>query len=372
MPREPEVSGEDVRVDLRTFGEELAELVGLFGVINSDGTLSQVGPGWETELGGLPGDGVGANYLDLVHPDDRDRTRAALDDMRADPAAGQMAFTNRIREHHGSYRQVEWSGKQVRTGDVLLLGRPVRVSDPPRLSDAHKHRLVAENSTDVVALVTPSGSIDWISPAAHHILGHDPEDLIGTDTATLAHCEDLRTLQSLREHADQGKTARGEIRFLAADGSYRWMATVISPARDSGGEVIGRIDTFRDTHDLVITREALARSEQMFRLAMDGAPTGVAVVGLHRRFLQVNQPLCALLERPKSWLLERSITDVMHPDDVEGDLALRDKLISGDSSSAQRQCRWLKPDKTIIHVTHSIGLLRDEHNMPLFYVSHIH
>ena len=235
-----------------------------------------------------------------------------------------------------------------------------------------QYRLLAENATDVVILISPDWSLSWVSPATTQVLGYEPAELIGTDTKDLIHPEDLSVLFTLRAPINQGAArVHYDLRVRHASGEYRWMSGVSRLAFDSEGAAVGRISTLRDTHEQVLAQRALARSEHMFRLAMDGAPQGMAVVGLHLAFLEVNGALCALLGRDEHWLMGHTIRDVVHPDDLEEDLSGRDELLSGSLASRIRECRWLKSDGTAVWVLQSTGLLRDEQGMPLFYVSHI-
>ncbi|MEI8080777.1 MAG: diguanylate cyclase, partial [Actinomycetes bacterium] len=235
-----------------------------------------------------------------------------------------------------------------------------------------KYRLLAENATDVVILISPTWQLTWVSPATQQVLGYEPAELVGTDTKDLIHPEDLTVLATLRSPINQGDVrVHYELRVRNAAGEYRWMSGVSRLAFDADGNAVGRISTLRDIHEQVLAQRALARSEHMFRLAMDGAPQGMAVVGLHLAFLQVNAALCSLLGRDEQWLLSHTVRDVIHPDDVEDDLTGRDELLEGRSSSRIRECRWLAADGSVIWVLQSTGLLRDEQAMPLFYVSHI-
>ena len=127
----------------------------------------------------------------------------------------------------------------------------------------------------------------------------------------------------------------------------------------------------RDVDAQVLARQALARSERLFHLAMDGAPQGMAVVGRDLDFVQVNAALCSMLDRDQQWLLAHTIRDVIHPDDLDEDLSARDALLNGDSGVRIRECRWLRSDGSAVWVEHSTGLLRDEQQLPLFYVSHV-
>ena len=67
----------------------------------------------------------------------------------------------------------------------------------------------------------------------------------------------------------------------------------------------------------------------------------------------------------------RTLTDVVHPDDLESDLAGRDELLSGALEKLTYEHRWVRADGSVVWVTHSTGLVRDEEQMPLFYISHV-
>ena len=84
---------------------------------------------------------------------------------------------------------------------------------------------------------------------------------------------------------------------------FRWMAVQTRPLYSDGGEITGAAWGMRDVTDEVAAREAVEQSEQMFRLAMDGAPLGMAVIGLHLKFLRVNSRLCELVGRDQDWLM---------------------------------------------------------------------
>ncbi|MEI8083014.1 MAG: PAS domain S-box protein, partial [Actinomycetes bacterium] len=234
----------------------------------------------------------------------------------------------------------------------------------------YQYHLVAENATDAVFLVNPSGAFTWVSPSARRVLGYDPQDLVGMETTDLVHPEDLPVARSMViqvQHGTQGVPWEARIRTASMD--YRWMSAVSSPAFDPDGAHIGRITTLRDVHEQVLNRQSLARSEQTFRLAMEGAPQGMAVVGLHGLFQQVNATLCELVGHDQQWMNEHTEFDLMHPDEVEVDLGHRDRLLAGDAEYNIHEGRLVTASGNVLWVQHSLALVRDSRNMPLFYVS---
>ena len=155
-------------------------------------------------------------------------------------------------------------------------------------------------------------------------------------------------------------------------GDYRWVSAVCGPARDDDGRVVGRIVALRDIQDEVLSRAALIRSERTFRLALDGAPAGMAVVGLDGRFLLVNDALCRLVGHDRTWLSGHTESDLLHPDRRESDLEIRDRLLAQGAPAVYNihDGRLVTAEGSVVWVVHSMGLVRDEDGRPQFFVSH--
>ena len=119
----------------------------------------------------------------------------------------------------------------------------------------------------------------------------------------------------------------------------------------------------------LLDREALATSERMFRLAMAGAPHGMAVEGLDLGFLTVNESVCTMVGRDEQWMLSHGFPDVLHPEAVSTDRVVRDLLLAGDSEYNIHEGRLVTATGDSVWVEHSVALIRDEHDTPLFYVS---
>ncbi|MEI6622417.1 MAG: diguanylate cyclase, partial [Actinomycetes bacterium] len=202
------------------------------------------------------------------------------------------------------------------------------------------------------------------------VLGWVPDELVGKPAIDLVHPEDLPALAQWRTTVFAGTTVPPfELRVRKSDGDFRWMSLHTRPITDAGGSVSGAVVALRDVHEQVIARENLARSEATLRLAMAGAPQGIAVVGLHQAYLKVNAALCMMLGWDEAWLLSHTVRDVLAPESLEADLAIRDRLLRGEAELDTHEARMLTASGDGMWVQHSLALVRDEHNMPLFYVS---
>lgn len=345
-------------------------------VLRSDpeGRLLWASPSLATVFGWNPDHVVGTEF-DLTAPADRVAARDALADA---VRSGTAVYSHRARavRADGSTAWVDSRSTIVRTpgGSVLSVVSSVRdvtaqVEAEAQLATSELHyRLLADNSNDSVFLTDTSGVIQWASPAALTQLGYAPTELVGRDRIDFVHFEDRRVVNHNRWLASLGEHVRYEERFQLKSGQYRWMSVALRPFVDESDQIVGQVATLRDIHEDVLLREALARSERTFRLAMDGAAQGMAVVGLHNRILKVNDALGDLVTRDKSWLTQHDEDELLQEDEVEPTRQVRDRLLTGHADHETRTSRLITSDGATVWITHGLGLLRDEDGVPLFFV----
>jgi PAS domain S-box-containing protein len=78
----------------------------LLAIADTSGRLVRLNAAWENTLGFSISELEGINFMDLVHPEDREPTENALADLRATRQV--IGFVNRYRTSDGSYRYIEW------------------------------------------------------------------------------------------------------------------------------------------------------------------------------------------------------------------------------------------------------------------------
>ena len=76
----------------------------LLFIADAKGSLLKVNAAWTSTLGWLPEELVGRSPDWLVHPDDRQKTRAELDRL----LSGAVRFENRLRHKDGTYLSFSW------------------------------------------------------------------------------------------------------------------------------------------------------------------------------------------------------------------------------------------------------------------------
>ncbi|MEI8082030.1 MAG: PAS domain S-box protein, partial [Actinomycetes bacterium] len=344
--------------------------------VDSVGVLVWASPSIESVLGWRPEQVLGMGIIDLTHPADRGKGLRWRESVLAESTTSAVEL--RALCGDGSYRWMSIHARALTTADGVVTGRVIGLHDAHEqvlarqalANSQRRYKMLAENATDVVWQLDPDSVLLWVTPSIEAVLGWRPEELMGNSAIDLVYPEDLGAAQSWTADVLAGtEVAPFEIRLSTADGKFRWMSLQTRPAFEADGSVGGAVVGLRDVHEQVVAREQVARSERMFRLAMDGAPQGMAVVGLHGRFIRVNDVLCDLVGRDVDWMHEHTEYDVIHPHHLEEDMTARDRLLANEVEYDIHEGRLLTSSGEILWVQHSLALVRDEYNMPLFYVS---
>src|SRR3546814_14765899 len=108
-------------------------------------------------------------------------------------------------------------------------------------------------------------------------------------------------------------------------------ATALLRFNSVAGESLRRIN-----EELQRSHDALAESHERFRLTLQNAPIGLAIVGLDGRFKTVNPALHEMLGYSEFELLGMTFQDLTHPDDLRSE----ERRVGNECVSTCRS-RWM-------------------------------
>ncbi|GAB4060492.1 diguanylate cyclase domain-containing protein [Uliginosibacterium sediminicola] len=130
-----------------------------------------------------------------------------------------------------------------------------------------RHRMLADNASDVIWVRNLQGELTYISPSVEKIRGYTPAEAMRQtidEHFTPASARQLKeSIQRGIEAVRQGKpfpTFRGEVEARCKDGSTVWADINTSAIRNHAGDVIGILGVARD---ISMRREAEARMRHM-------------------------------------------------------------------------------------------------------------
>jgi PAS domain S-box-containing protein len=121
------------------------------------------------------------------------------------------------------------------------------------------------------------------------------------------------------------------------------------------------------------TRELLLQheSEERFRGAFEHTNVAMVLTDLDHRFVRANDAFAQLFGYSREEILNLSMADVTHPDDLAESHERRGPLLAGESQFFQMEKRYLHKDGHVIWGLVNVSLVRDTSGRPLLYVGQV-
>jgi PAS domain S-box-containing protein len=300
-----------------------------------------------------------ASQFDLYQPDGY--TLLGKDDIPLFQALQGKVVVNQeiiIAPENGTRRLVQCTGRQIFTSNGHFAGAVVAMQDitevrlsEQKLKDTQeelaaaneelheqleqilhtkealqesesRYRLIAENSTDLITIHTPTGECTYMSPSVNAILGYTAQELAGKTPYDLCVPEDL----SIIEHVHQklltsNETQVSRYRLQVKSGEAHWFESYSKPIFDiQTGQLTGVQVT---TRDITMRREAelaLEQSHNFIEKVTNASPDLIFVTELGTlNDVYVNREILQVLGYPTEELgnpEKRKLSTLVHPDDL--------------------------------------------------------
>jgi diguanylate cyclase (GGDEF)-like protein/PAS domain S-box-containing protein len=242
---------------------------------------------------------------------------------------------------------------------------------------ARKSREVAvqkmvDSTSDLMFVVDDDGLIASASPSAACVLGYEPAFFLQRPINDLTHAQDRERLGRVLAEDPAvrlvGSTAV-EVRLRRQDGSWLWVEAVASDMGDAPTHASLLVCV-----DITARRRAeadLKAINDQFRSAFDDAPIGMAMTESSGQIVLVNAALCDLLGYSEAALVQMTVQDITHPDDVEPGRRQRAELLSGTATRHKHETRFISAAGDTVGVLHSSSIVADGEGLPRHLIDHI-
>jgi PAS domain S-box-containing protein len=267
----------------------------------ADETIAGWNTGAQELLGWTTAEVTGRPLVDTIFPPQRrDSYSRGLRELRAAGEAGLPLDPVEITAMHRDGREicVEARVGRVRVDSdwryyAFLRDITGRLTAEHSLARAaERHRLLAENSGDLITRHSPEGRLFYASEACHELLGFTPDELMAQDPWDIVHPEDAAQFGGA-DGAPFPLAAGREFTFRVRhrDGHWVWIEAVASLLRDEAGaleeiQVFSRNVTDRRTREARFHQES--KLESLGRLSAGLAHeinSPIQFVGDNARFL---------------------------------------------------------------------------------------
>src|SRR5580698_5290081 len=268
-----------------------------------------------------------------------------------------------LAEVRAELRELQQTIEAIRTGQVdsLLIGPPGQ--EQVHLTADRSYRLIVEAMNEGAATVSTSWVILAANPRLGSMTGRDASELIGTPVLDLIAEADRVEFARLLDVA-VGESARGEVDLTGLGGTAVPVQLAVS-----GFDLDGMLVRCLVLTDLTAPRAALRASEGRLGVLFDNAPIGVGEVTLGGELVRVNQYFCQFVGYTADEVLAmRGMTDLLHSDDVEAHVAIRQRIVSEEIDTYSADRRFVQKGGGVIWGEVQRSLVRDPAGRPLLYI----
>ncbi|MDA0746834.1 MAG: ATP-binding protein [bacterium] len=134
-------------------------------------------------------------------------------------------------------------------------------------------------------------------------------------------------------------------------------------------QVIIALENARMYEELRESAQILADSEERFRKIFEECPIGIALVGNDFKLNRVNSAFCAPLGYTEQELTDLTFVDITHPEDINKDVQLAEKLFAGEIPSYQMEKRYFTKNGDIVWINLTASMIQDTGNASLYAIA---
>jgi PAS domain S-box-containing protein len=254
------------------------------------------------------------------------------------------------------------------TGQGWLFGRPEPMPDLSHrwgpvgtastwLQPTESAAVPLSGNDNLVLVADRARRVTYVSASCRRILGRMPSELVGRPLAEV-----------LGEEPDEGQVT---IRLEHKEHGFCWLRGIVQPLSDAAGEAREVLCVLTDVTSALRREKELADSEELFRSAFQGAPIGIALSDFDGRLLRVNPALAELVGRSVDELLELTVADITHPDDLRRDADNLSEVRGGAAEQHLVVKRYVRPDGRPVPVEVHAASVRTADGEPYCIVAHV-
>jgi PAS domain S-box-containing protein len=182
------------------------------------------------------------------------------------------------------------------------------------MASERRFRSLVQNSSDLVTILAPDGTITYASDSAERIVGYSPAELIGTSLLDyLDHTQLDHVRQLLRTNGKPDVTGPVEFSLRRPDGSAIWLEAV-GTNLVSDSTIRGIVLNARDISDRKRADRELRESEERYRDLFDNASDLVCILAPDGSLLYANQAWRDGIGYGDDDIGRLRLVDIVHPD----------------------------------------------------------
>jgi two-component system sensor histidine kinase UhpB len=231
-----------------------------------------------------------------------------------------------------------------------------------------------DKSSIGVAFVDLKGYFLQVNPELARIFGYSQEELKKMHFTELTHEEDREKSRDSVQAILSGNIDNFQIEktYIRKDKSHNCCLVSVTVCKGQDNTPQFLFVQVVEMERMVYFSNDLEKSNALFEEAFDGDSVGKALTNPQTgRFEYVNRSFCDILDYSPQELMEKSLSEITHPYDLEISTAAIRSIMSGKRRNCELQKRILRKDGSIVWVKVVAFIQKDMEGAPRFIVTQI-
>jgi PAS domain S-box-containing protein len=255
--------------------------------------------------------------------------------------------------------------REVRTAiEIALYKHKVEKKLKENEETLKKLSSALEQTADHVLITDKQGTIEYVNPAFERLTGYTKEEVIGQTPRILKSGKYTQEFyKKLWQTILSGQVFRATILNKKKNGDLFYEEKTISPLIDSQGNITHFVSTSKDISERMKALEALATSEERFRLIIENANDTIYTLNLNGVIIFANSRSKELTGYHSTEILGRHFSIIVHPEDQPAVLDRFAQRVRGEEVISRFELRILGKDSQIRWGDFNISLVQKEGNL---------
>ncbi|RKQ32650.1 sensor domain-containing diguanylate cyclase [Oceanobacillus halophilus] len=255
----------EIKENAETY-KQIVETIPEAMMIHQEGRVKYINEkGLELLKAKNPNQVIDQDVLTFVHPKFHNQVLERMQLVEKDSLPAEPLEEIFINLEGGSFYAdalntlIKFQGKD----SVLVMARDIssRKRAEKNLKETEERfRIIAENSMDIIKIVSPEGRITFASPAVESILGYPVRDMVGKMFSKFVHPDDVERInQAFTSLFETKENLEIEVRRKHVEGYSIWLHSHLIPIVDDKGELDKIVVISRDITDNKRKEEKLSK-----------------------------------------------------------------------------------------------------------------
>ena len=194
-----------------------------------------------------------------------------------------------------------------------------------------RFRSLVQNSSDLVTIVAPDGSMLYVSDSAERIVGYSPAALVGTSLMDYLAPDDAEPMRALLQNVDSTPSGTAPLEFCLrrSDGTPVWLEAV-GTNLVTDPTIRGIVLNARDVSERKRADTALRESEERYRDLFDNASDLVCMVDPAGVLLYANQAWQQGTGYGADQIGKLQLSDILPPDSRRYHAEVIERVLAGE------------------------------------------